>query len=104
MSSEGDPDFYAEDEIERYSEEFYLNDEDFETDFARDAKSCHPTCDEQIPTFRVKDYSIQLIEQYLQYQPKELVQYVKEFDFQFSDNTDEEITLLIDMLIDSKDV
>ena len=104
LSSEGDADFYAEDEIERYSEEFYLNDKDLETDFTRDAKSCQPTCDEQFPTFREKDYNIQLIEHYLQYQPKELVQYVKEFDFQFSDITDEEMTLLIDMLIDSRDV
>ena len=46
LSSEGHPDFYAEDEIERYSEEFYLNDEDLETDFTRDAKSCQPTSDE----------------------------------------------------------
>ena len=105
LSSEGDPDFYAEDEIERYSEEFYLNDKDLETDFTRDAKSCQPTCDEQFPTFREKDYNDHLIEHYLQYQPEELVQYVKEFDFfQFSDNTDEEMTFLIDMLIDSRDV
>ena len=104
MSSEGDPDFYAEDDIERYSEEFYLNDKDLETDFTRDANSCQPACDEQFPTFREKDYNIPLIEHYLQYQPKEFVQYVKEFDFQFSDITDEEMILLIDMLIDSKDV
>ena len=104
LSSEGDPNFYAEDEIERYSEEFYLNDKDLETDFTRDAKSCQPTCDEQFPTFREKDYNNQLIEHYLQNQPKEFVQYVKEFDFQFSDITDEEMTLLIDMLIDSRDV
>ena len=39
LSSEGDTDFYEEDEIERYSEEFYLNDKDLETDFTRDAKS-----------------------------------------------------------------
>ena len=104
LSSEGDADFYAEDEIERYSEEFYLNDKDLETDFTRDAKSCQPTCDEQFPTFREKDYNNQLIEHYLQYQPKELVQYLKEFDFRFSDITDEEMTLLIDMLIDSRDV
>ena len=32
------------------------------------------------------------------------MQYVKEFDFQFSDITDEEMILLIDMLIDSRDV
>ena len=75
-----------------------------ETDFTRDAKSCQPTCDEQFPTFREKDYNNQLIEHYLQYQPKELVQYVKEFDFQFSNITDEEMTLLIDMLIDSRHV
>ena len=37
LSSEGDPEFYTEDKIERYSEEFYLNDEDLETDFSRDA-------------------------------------------------------------------
>ena len=104
LSSEGDTDFFAEDEIERHSEEFYLNDEDLETDFTRDAKSCQTTCDEQFPTFREKDYKNQLIEQYLQYQPKELVQYAKKFDFQFSDITDEELTLLIDMLIDSRDV
>ena len=86
------------------SEEFCLNDKDLETDFTRDAKSCQPTCDEQYPTFREKDYNKQLIEQYLQYQPKELVQYVKEFDFQFSDITDEDMTLLIDMRIDSNGV
>ena len=33
LSAEGDSDFYAEDEIERYSEEFYLNDKDLEADF-----------------------------------------------------------------------
>ena len=104
LSSEGEPDFYAEDETERYSEQFYLNEKDLETDFTRDANSCQPTCDEQLPSFREKDYNNQLIEHYLQYQPKELVRYVKEFDFQFSDITDEEMTLLIDMLIDSRDV
>ena len=101
LKENGDPDFYAEDEIERYSEEFYLNDKDLETDFTRDANCCQTTCDEHFHTFREKDYNNQLIEHYLQYQPKELV---KEFDFQFPDITDEEMTLLIDMLIDSKDV
>ena len=57
LSSEGDPNFYAEDEIERYIEDFYLRDRDLETDFSRDAKYCQPTCDEQIPTFWEKDYN-----------------------------------------------
>ena len=32
LFSEDDPDVYAEDENERYSEEFYLDDRDLETD------------------------------------------------------------------------
>ena len=47
LSSEGDSDFYAEDEIERYSDEFYLKDRDLETDFTRDVRFFQPTCDEQ---------------------------------------------------------
>ena len=47
LSSERHTDSYAEEEIERYSEEFYLNDRDLEKDFTRDAKSYQPTCHEQ---------------------------------------------------------
>ena len=46
LPSDGDPDFYSEDEIERYSGEFHLNGRDLGTDFTRDAKSCQPTCDD----------------------------------------------------------
>ena len=104
ISAEGDPEFYAEDEIDRYSEEFHLNERDLETNFTSDAKSCQPDCDEQFPILRPKEQNEGLIEHYLQYQPKELVEYAKQFDFQYSDITDNEMTLLIDMLIDSKDV
>ena len=104
MSSEGDPEFYAEDEIERYSEEFYVDEKGPETDFTKDSKSCQPPCDEQFPILREKHLENPLIENYLQYQPKELVDYTMEFDFQYSDLTDEEMTLLIDMLLDSRDV
>ena len=75
-----------------------------ETDFTRDAKPCQQTCDEQFSTYRENHYNIHLIEHYLGYQPKELVQYVKEFDFRFSDVTDEEMILLIDMSIASRNV
>ena len=104
LSSEGDPEFYAEDEVERYSEEFYLDEKDLETDFTKDSKSCQPPCDEQFPILRERDLNNRLIEHYLRYQPKELVDYIKEFDFQYSDITDEEMTFLIDMLLDSRDV
>ena len=92
MSSEGDPGFYAEAEMERYSEVFYLDEEDLETDFTKDAKSCQPPCDEQFPILSEKDLNKRLIEHYLQYQPKELVDYIKDFDFRYSDITDEEMT------------
>ena len=72
MSAEGDPEFYTEDEIDRYSEEFHLNERELETDFTSDAKSCQPVCDEQFPVFRPKEQNEALIEHYLQYQPKEL--------------------------------
>ena len=55
LSSEADPDFYGEDESEKHSEEFYLNDRDLESDFTRAAKPCQAICDEQFPTFREKD-------------------------------------------------
>ena len=103
LSAEGDAEFYADDEIERYSEEFLLENCELETDFTKGLKSCQPTCDQQIPILREKDHNNRLIDHYLQYQPKELISYVKEFDFQYSDITDEEMILLIDMLVDSRD-
>ena len=104
LSAKGDADFYAHDEIERYSEEFFLENRELETDFTKDSKSCQPICDEQFPVLREKDHNNQLIDHYLQYQARELISYVKEFDFQYSDITDEEMILLIDMLVDARDV
>ena len=75
-----------------------------ETDFTREAKFLQSTCDEHFPTFREKDYNNHLIGHYLQYQLEAFVQNVKIFDFQFFDITDEETTLLNDMLIGSNDV
>ena len=104
MSAEGDPEFFPESEIDRYSEEFHLNERELETDFTIYAKSCQPDCDEQFPILRPYEENEALLEHHLQYQPKELMDYVEEFDFQYSDTTHNEMTLLIDMLIDSKDV
>ena len=104
LSAEGDAESYADDEIERYTEENLLENRELETDFTRDSKSCQPTCDEQFPVLRKKDHNNRLIDHYLQYQTKELIRYVKDFDFQYSDTTDEEMLLLIDMLVDARDV
>ena len=81
MSAKGGPEFYAEDEMDWYGEEFQLNERDLETDFTSDAKSCQPDCDEQFPNSRPKEQNEALIEPYLQYQPKELIDYVKQFNF-----------------------
>ena len=104
LSAEGDPEFYADDEIERYSEEFFLENRELKADFIKSFKSCQPTCDEQFPILRERDHNNRLIDHYLQYQPKEFIDYVKEFDFQYSDITDEGMILLIDMVIDARDV
>ena len=68
MCAEGDSEFYAEDEIDRYSEEFQLNERKLETNFTIDAKSCQPDCDEHFPILRPKEENEALIEHSLQYQ------------------------------------
>ena len=75
-----------------------------ETDFASNAKSCQPVCDEQFPVLRPKEQNEALIGHYPQYQPEELVEYIKQLGLQYSDITDNEMTLLIDMLIEQKSV
>ena len=67
MSAEGDPEFYAEDEIDRCSEEFHLKERELKADFTSDVKSCQPVCDEQFPILRPKEQNESLTEQYLQY-------------------------------------
>ena len=104
LSAEGDAEFRAEDEIERYSEKFLLENRELETDFTKDSESCQPTCDEQFPVLRENNHNNRLIDHYLQYQPKEFINYVKQFEFQNSDITDEKMILLIDMLVDAREV
>ena len=66
LSAEGDAEFYGDGEIERYREEFLLENREFKTDFTKDSKSCQPTCDEQIPFLRDKDHNNRLIDHCLQ--------------------------------------
>ena len=66
LSAVGDAEFYADDEIERYSGETLLENRELETDFTKDSKSCKPTRDEKFPVFREKDHNNQLIEHYIQ--------------------------------------
>ena len=95
---------YAEDDIERYSDEFFVENHELETDFTKDFKSCQPTCDEQFPVLRKKDHSNRLIDHHLQYHPYEITNDLEKVDFQYLDITDEEMILLIDALVDARDV
>ena len=104
MFAEGYLEFNAEDEIDRYTEESRLNERELETDFTSYAKSCQKVCDQQFPVSLPKEQNESLVEHNLQYQPKKLTDYIKQFDFEYSDVTDNEMTLLVDMLIDSKDL
>ena len=99
-----DPEFYAEDGIERYCAEFFPDQKDMETEITKDSKSCQPPCDEHFPILREKELNNRLFENYLHYQAKELVDHIKEFVFPYSDITDQEVTLLIDRLVDFRDV
>ena len=69
LSSEGDAELYADDEIERYSEDFLLENREVETEFTKDSKSCQPICVEQFPVPHERDYNNRLVDQYVQYQP-----------------------------------
>ena len=93
-----------EGDIDYYMEQFANGTEELETDFAKDAKSCQPPCTEQFVELRTKEDNDALIDYYLQYQPEEIKEYVKTFDFRYTDLQDEALVVLIDMLIDAADV
>ena len=81
MSVECEAGFHADDKIEKDSEKFFLENPELETDVTKDSKSCQPTWDKQFSLLRQKDQKNQIIDHYLQWQSKELSNYVKELDF-----------------------
>ena len=90
--------------MEQYSEEVFIENPELKTDFTKDSQSCQPNCDGQFPVLHEGDHNDELIEHYLQHQPKELSKYGKDFNFQYSNITDEEMIFLIEMLVDERDV
>ena len=95
---------YIENEIDNYANEWTNEKNELETDFTKDSKSCQPPCKEQFPILRPKELNNDLIDYYLQYQPQEMKDFIKQFDFQYTDLEDEELVMLIVMIIDSRDV
>ena len=95
---------YVEDEVEKYTNEWTKEQDELETDFTKDSKSCQPPCIEQLPILRSKQLNVDLIDYYLQYQSKDNINLIKQFDFRYTDLEDEELVNLIDMIIDSRDV
>ena len=62
LSAEGDAEFFADDEIKRYSEEFFQENSELEKDFTKNSKSCQQTCGEQFPVLCEKDHNNRLID------------------------------------------
>ena len=104
MSAEGDAECYSDDEIKDFLEEFLLQNSELETDFTKDSKSCLTNFDDQFPVLRSEEHNNRFIDHCLQNQPKELASYVKDFDFWYSDIADEDVKLLIDLLVDARDI
>ena len=95
---------YIENEVENYTHEWTNERDELETDFTRDSKTCQPPCAEQFPTLRSKQLNDDLIDYYLQYQPEDIQNLIKQFDFRYTDLEDKELVTLIDMIIDSRDI
>ena len=70
MSSERDPECCAEDEIDRQSEEFHLNEMELETDFTSDAKPCQSVCDQKVPVYTRKNKTTLLLNTIFSIRPK----------------------------------
>ena len=77
---------------------------ELETDFTKDSKSCQHPCKEPFPILRPKELNDDFIDYYLQFQPQEITDFIKQFDFRYTELEDEELVLLIDMIINSRDV
>ena len=92
---------YVENEVETYTNEWTKKRDELETDFTRDSKSCQPPCIKQFPILRSKQLNDDLIDYYLQYQSQDIKQFIKQFDFRYTDLKDEELVTLLDMILDS---
>ena len=95
---------YIENELEKYTNEWTEEQDELETDFTRDSRSCQPHCTEQFPILRPKQLNDDLIDYYLQYQSEDIKNLIEQFDFSYTDLEDEELVSLIDMIIDSENV
>ena len=95
---------YIEDEIDNYTNEWTNEKYELETNFTKGSKPCQPPSEEQFPILRPKELNNDLIDYYQQYQPQEIKDFIKQFDFQYTDLEDEELVQLIDMIIDYRDV
>ena len=95
---------YVENEVENYTNEWTKEQDELETDFTRESKSCQPPCTEHFPILRPKQLNDDLIDFHLQYQSEDIKNLIKQFDFRYTDLEDEELVTLFDMIIDSRDV
>ena len=79
---------YAEHEIEKYTNEWTREKDELEADFTRDSKASQPPCTEKFPFLRSKQLIDDLINYYLQYQAQDIKNFIKQFDFRYTDLED----------------
>ena len=92
---------HVEIEVETYTNEWIKKRDELETDFTRDSKSSQPPCIKQFPILRSKQLNDDLIDYYFQYQSQDIKDFIKQFDFRYTDLEDEELVTLLDMILDS---
>ena len=72
---------YIENEGENSTNEWTREPEELEIYFTRDSKPSQPPCSEQFPTLKPKQFNDVLIEYNLQYQSKDIRDFIIQFDF-----------------------
>ena len=65
--------------------------------------SCQPSSDESFPILLEIEISDSFVEHYLKYPQNETEDNIRDFNFRYPEITDQELTLLIDMLLVSRD-
>ena len=95
---------FAENGVEENKNEWTRENDELETDFTQDSKSSQLVYAEQFQILRPKQRNDELTDFYLQYQPDTIKNFMKQLRFRYTDSEDDVLVVLINMVIDFRDV
>ena len=72
---------YAEHEILNYAKAWTREKDELKNDFSKHSKTCQTPCSDQFPILRTKQLRNDLIDYYLQYQPQDIKNLIRQFNF-----------------------